>query len=241
MINLLTNDGQTVPLSVLVVPRIATPLQNIASISVACLPHLQNLQLAHPLNADQEFDISSLDGVNHYWDIVGDHIVRVGGGPTAVASKLGYLFSAPVQLTNPHQLTISAMMMITQPHEFDLERFWDLESVGVSFNEVSAEKDLLQCYISNCVTRDPDGAYVARFPWRLNPPSLPSNFAIAERRTCQMLKRLSKTPDLLFVYNYRPTNQRTCGTTSRTIQCPLHSSSCGGGLTNHPYTCGFRL
>ena len=128
MINLLTSDGQTVPLSVLVVPRIATPLQNITSISVACLPHLQNLQLAHPLNAEQEFDISSLDGVNHYWDIVGDHIVRVGGGPTAVASKLGYLFSAPVQLTNPHQLTISAMMMITQPHEFDLERFWDLES-----------------------------------------------------------------------------------------------------------------
>ena len=83
--------------------------------------------------------------------------------------------------------------------------------LGVSFNEVSAEKDLLQCYISNCVTRDPDGAYVARFPWRSNPPSLPSNFAIAERRTCQMLKRLSKTPDLLFVYNNVITDQQTRG------------------------------
>jgi len=212
MINLLTSDGQAVPLSVLLVPRIATPLQNTTSISVACLPHLHNLQLAHPLNAEQEFDISLLVGAHHYWDIVGDHIMRgVGGGPTAVASKLGYLLSGPVQLTNSQQLTTSAMTIITQPHEFDIERFWDLESVGVSVNDVSAEEDLLQHYISTCVTRDQDGAYVARFPWRPNPPSLPSNFAIAERRTRQMLKRLSKTLDLLFVYNNVISDQQARG------------------------------
>ena len=77
--------------------------------------------------------------------------------------------------------------------------FWDLESVGVSVNDVSAEEDLLQHYISTCVTRDPDGAYVARFPWWPNPSSLPSNFALAELRKRQMLKPLSKTPDLLFI------------------------------------------
>ena len=91
MINLLTNDGQAIPLSVLVVPRIVTALQNAASMTVthAQLPHLQNLQLAHLLDAEQEFEISLLVGVNHYWDIVGNHIVRgVKGGPTAVASKL---------------------------------------------------------------------------------------------------------------------------------------------------------
>jgi len=128
-----------------------------------------------------------------------------------VASKLGYLLSGPVQLTNPQQLTTSTMTMITQLHEFDLKCFWDLESVGVSVYEVSAEQDLLQRYISTCVTRDPDGAYVARFPWRPNPPSLPSNFAIAERRTRQMLKRLSKTPDLLFVYNNVISDQQARG------------------------------
>ena len=61
------NDGQA-PLSVLVVPRIATPLQNIMSISMTHLPHLQNLQLAHPLAA-QEFEISLLVGADHYWAI----------------------------------------------------------------------------------------------------------------------------------------------------------------------------
>ena len=66
---------------------------------------------------------------------------------------------------------------------------------------VSAEEDMLQHYISSCVTRDPDGAYVARFPWRPNPPILPNNPIIAQNRTRQMLKRLAKTPNLLMVYN----------------------------------------
>ena len=74
-INLLTSEGQAIPLSVLIVPHIATPLQNTASISIASLPHLQNLQLAHPLAVEQEFEISLLVGAEHYWDVVGDHIV----------------------------------------------------------------------------------------------------------------------------------------------------------------------
>ena len=206
MINLLTNDGHAIPLSVLIVPRIATPLQNITSISVTHSPHLQNLQnlqLAHPLSAEQEFEISLLVGADHYWDIVGDHIVRgVGGGPTAVASKLGYLLSGPVQLANTQHSNISTMMLtVNQQCGFDLERFWNLESVGVSMSDVSAEEDMVQHHISLCVTRDPDGAYVARFPWRPNPPTLPSNLIIAQNRTCQMLKRLAKTPNLLMVYS----------------------------------------
>ena len=67
-------------------------------------------------------------------------------------------------------------------------------------SDFGAEEDMLQHYLSSYVTRDPDGAYVARFPWRINPPSLPSNFIVAERRTHQMLKWLVKTPNLLQVY-----------------------------------------
>lgn len=76
MVNLLTKSGDTVPLSVFVVPQIATLLQNTTSINVTCLPHLRDLQLAHPLTAEREFEISLLVGADHYWDIVGDHIVR---------------------------------------------------------------------------------------------------------------------------------------------------------------------
>jgi len=79
--------------------------------------------------------------------------------------------------------------------------FWSLESVGVSVSEISSEQHILQQYVSSCITRDPDGAYVARFPWQPNPPSLPSNFVVAEWRTRQMIKRLAKTPNLPSVYS----------------------------------------
>ena len=227
MIHLLGNDGQTTPLSVLVIPRIATPIQHTASISMTHLPHLQNLQLAHPLTAEREFEISLLVGADHYWDIVGDHVVRGTGGPTAVASKLGYLLSGPVHLTKTlHTGTSTMMLAISQPCTFDLERFWSLESVGVSVSEVSSEQHMLQQYVSSCVTRDPDGAYVARFPWKPNPPSLPNNFVVTERRTRQMLKRLVKTPNLLSVYSKIIAEQEARGFIERVEpannQCDVH-------------------
>ena len=212
MINLLTNDGQAVPLSVLVVPRIATPLQNTASISVTQLPHLQNLQLTHPLAAEQEFEISLLVGADHYWDIVGDHIVRgVAGGPTAVASKLGYLLSGPVQPTATQSTTANVLMVTTSQSEFDLERFWNLESVGVSPTDDNAEDDMLEQYLTSSVTRDDDGAYVARFPWKPDHPTLPTNLAVTEQRTRQLVKRLVKTPQLLQLYNQIITEQQARG------------------------------
>ena len=119
-----------IPLSVLVVPCIATPLQNTVSISVTHLPHLQNLQLAHPLAPEREFKISLLVGADHYWDTVGDHIVR--GAWTAVASKLGFLFSGPVQLTNIlHTNTSTMMLTVTYDSEFNLECFWNLRVCSV--------------------------------------------------------------------------------------------------------------
>ena len=228
MINLLTNDGQAILLSVLVVPRIATPMQNTASISVTHvqLPHLQNFQLTHPLAAEQEFEISLLVGADHYWDIVGDHTVRgVGGGPTAVASKLGYLLSGPVKLTNTlHTNTNTIMLTITRQCEFNLERFWNLESVGVSESDLSTEEDMLQHNLSSCVTRDPDGAYVARFPWRLDPPSLPRNFTGAKHRTRQMLKRLAKTPNLLQIYSKIIDEQKARGFIERVEEIDVQSN-----------------
>ena len=81
------------------------------------------------------------------------------------------------------------------------QRSFITESVGVSMSDLSAEEDMLQHYIALCITRDLDEAYVARFPWQPNPPTLPNNLIIAQNRTRQMIKRLAKTPNLLMVYN----------------------------------------
>ena len=175
IVNLLTKSGETLQLSVLVVPFIATPLQNTCHVSVANLPYLHDLQLALPFISEPEFKISLLVGADHYWDIVGDH----GNGPTAVASKLGYLLSGPIQPVS--QSTTTNVMMVTNSSndDLDLKRFWDLESVGVSLTDETAQDNMLQLYLDSCLTRDADGAYTARFPWKSTHPVLPTNIAIA--------------------------------------------------------------
>ena len=131
----------------LIVPFIAAPMQNTRRISVTNLPHLYNLQLAHPHTDEREFNISLLVGTDHYWDIVGDHVVG-GHSPTAVESKLGYLLSGPKQ---PAPCPPAAnVMMVTYSNytEFDLEHFWSLESVGVSLTEDTTKDNVLEHYIS---------------------------------------------------------------------------------------------
>ena len=56
------------------------------------MPHLQGLTLAHPITDKENFEISLLIGSDHYWNFVGDHIVR-GNGPIAMQPKLSYLLS----------------------------------------------------------------------------------------------------------------------------------------------------
>ena len=94
-LNVVTTSGEKIPLRVLVVEKIATPLQTHLQQGGEDLPHLRGLKLAHLITSDESFDVSLLIGADHYWDLVEDHVIR-GPGPTAVASKLGYLLSGPL-------------------------------------------------------------------------------------------------------------------------------------------------
>ena len=95
-IHLLTRTGIKLPLSVLIVPTIAIPLQNVMQTHIAPLLHLQGISLPHPVTRPTtNFKISLLIGADHYWDIVEDHIIR-GNGPTAMNSNIGYLLSGPL-------------------------------------------------------------------------------------------------------------------------------------------------
>ena len=106
-----TNSGELIPISVLVIPSIAAPIQNSICATVDSMPHLQGLKLAHPVTPDKDFKISLLIGMDYYWSFVQDHINR-GEGPTAQQSKLGYLLSRlssyPVS-----QSTSSILLQIT--------------------------------------------------------------------------------------------------------------------------------
>ena len=50
-------SGELIPMSVLIVPSIAAPIQNLVSTSVYTTPHLRDLKLAHPITSDKNFTI----------------------------------------------------------------------------------------------------------------------------------------------------------------------------------------
>ena len=202
-VKLETNSGELIPLTVLIVPTIAPPIQNTVCTSVNAMPHLQGLKLAHPVAGDKDFKISLLIGTDYYWTLVQDHIVR-GDGPTAQQSKLGYLLSGPLPCP-VHQSTSSILLQITstvtKPDEPNLEQFWSVEGIGTNAPEDETNPAFLQAYQNTCVSQSPEGMYTAKFPWKEDRPYLPSNLATCTRRTHALVNKLRQTPELLRLYD----------------------------------------
>ena len=209
-INIESSTGCRIPISVLIVPFIAAPLQNSLRASITGFPYLQGLKLAHPITNEENFQISVLIGADFYWTFVEDHIIR-GDGPTAQQSKLGYLLSGPIPQM-PSQLS-NALHVVTMSITTDnpnLDRFWSLEETGTTLND-SQNKDstFLRHYQSTCISQAPDGTYTAKFPWRPDCPYLPSNFNVYQKRTKALIGRLAESPALLHLYNEIIVDQET--------------------------------
>ena len=230
-INLKTKSGKLIPLSVLVVPDIAVPLKNVTNEKVTQLPHLKGLSLAHPVTTDKSFRISLLIGVDHYWDIVEDDIIR-GDGPTAVGSKLGYLLSGPLPVTQP--TTILHIADVTGV-SCDIQKYWSLETTGTdpqADKGMNADQQFLETYSQRYITRLEDGSYCARFPWKDNHPPLPSNYKTCWQRTRSLARRLAQTPDLLKLYDGIITDQHCRGFIER-----VNTSMTVGNVHYIPHHC----
>ena len=87
-------------------------------------------------------------------------------------SKLGYLLWGPVQSALQYPTTNALMVIDSSCYAFDLEHFWDLESVGVSLTDETAKDNMLKQYLTSCLTSDVDGAYKEAL--EVHPPC-PSN------------------------------------------------------------------
>ena len=204
-----TNAGDRVPISVLIVPFIAAPLKNSLRHSIENFPHLRGLKLAHPITNEHNFQISILIGADYYWTFVEDKIIR-GHGPTAQQSKLGFLLSGP--MSSPTlQLNIVTMHIATS-EEPNLERFWSIEEAGTAPTKPEQiDTTFIQHYQTTCISQATDGTYTAQFPWKPAHQPLPSNFTICEKRTRQLISRLTQTPSLLNLYHGIITEQEARG------------------------------
>ena len=196
--SIVTDSGEFVKITALSVPLIAAPLRNKISEDIRNLPYIKSLKLAHPVCSEEEFNIDVLIGGDYYYAIVGDENIR-GPGPTATASKIGYLLSGPSgggstaissRATNLH---VSLMADDT-----DLSRLWTLESMGIQ--PENEEQRTVEEYQKKCIVFE-EGAYKARLPRVESHPKLPSNLEICMKRTRSTARRLFKKPSLFTFYS----------------------------------------
>ena len=206
VIEIHTISGERIPISVLIVPRIAPPLQNSIRTSLTHLPHIMGITLAHPVTDDDNFE---LIGADYYWTFVEDQVIR-GKGPTAVASKLGYLLSGPL-----HGISSTAALFHVSaqvPAEATtIEQFWNIESTGTQPTMKDPDKEFLESYMKTSITCQQDGSYSLKFPWKENHPILPTNYNICCKRTRSLARRLAQTPDTLKIYDNIISEQLTRG------------------------------
>ena len=223
-INLQTISGQMIPLTVLIVPTIAAPINAVDQRSITNLPYLNSLRLAHPLSSTEQFSINLLIGADQYWKIVEDHVIR-GNGPTAVGSKLGYLLSGPLD-TSAQGKTITNIFHISAQSVSapDLEQFWNVESVGITSKDES-KNSFLDTYITNNVERLSDGSYCTRFPWKDNHLPLPTKFSTCAHRTRSLARKLALNPSLLTKYNDILADQEHRGFIER-VEDPANTTKC---------------
>ena len=197
-----TVDNQRIEIEVIIVPKIAAPIQTKSQREIKALPYLHGLRLAHPICAEDKFNISLLIGADYYWSIVEDEIIR-GNGPTAVKSKIGYLLSGPVLTKNGSTSKQSAMLNILTDHRAvvcDLEKFWNLESLGVSGSDnIKSQSEVVKEYGEKSIILE-NGKYTAKLPWKPDFLPLPHNMELVKQRTGSVIRRLANKPDLLKMY-----------------------------------------
>ena len=75
-IDIETDDEQKLEIEVIIVPKIAAPIQTKSRNEIKTLPYLNGLKLAHPITAEDKFNISLLIGADFYWSIVENEIIR---------------------------------------------------------------------------------------------------------------------------------------------------------------------
>ena len=139
--------------------------------------------------------IDLLIGSDVHWDVVTGEVIKCDSGPVAVATRLGWVLSGPVEsgktnvsLNPSHAIKVEASV---ETLEEKLQSFWELESLGVQAKEDPVQEQ----FIENI-----HGRYQVSLPWWKYHEPLPSNYDLSLKRLHGLLRRLRHEPEVLSEY-----------------------------------------
>ena len=194
-----------VQLTFLAVPFICDPLaRQPLCHAMEIFPHLSELELA---DTGGEADIDVLVGSDLYWSLVTGRIVRGENGPTAIETVFGWVLSGPVDsapeafvLTSTHTLRVESSSLLTNhkidtPLDSQLQKFWDLEVLGIQDKETSVYDEFVKKISFK------DGRYEVHLPWKEQHPPLGDHYQMSLNRLTSLLQRLKRSPEVLKEYD----------------------------------------
>ena len=162
--------------------KITCPLQKVP---LGKHTSLGKLQLAEPLCTEpEEMVIDILIGADQYYELVGTERLEYQDGLILVDSALGFLLAGTINgwENKLHTLTCTDAVTLTAsdtPGDLNLERFWNLETIGISEETPQTEDDIALEKFQNSV-RFVNGRYFVSWPWKDEQCDLPENFQLAK-------------------------------------------------------------
>ena len=218
-VNLRTDNGSVVPISLLVRPKITMPLQN-QDVKAQCnVPHLRHLKLADPLADGRALEVDVLIGLDNYWTLVTSEVRQGDTGPTAVNTLFGWMLSGPSDQCSSAQCNQVVVHLVNASLQQEkkikpsadtdvnlssqLQEFWNIESLGIQ--ERSVHDEFLDTVKFN------GERYEVSLPWRQTHEVLPDNYDLSLRRFHSQFKKLKKNPQLLNEYDAIITDQLAKG------------------------------
>ena len=199
-------DGEfTIEVKALAFPVICSPVAT--RVNLAEFTHLDGLEFADDTNGTNG-TIDILIGADYYYEVVTGEIIKGDDGPTAVASKFGWLLTGPVKLSGAVPAHAVTNLVIdgngtTRPPLNDnyvlnesLKRFWDLESLGITEPKERNEHEFLEDI------KFVGPRYEVGLPWKEGQRHLVNrDLELCTGRLKSLVNRLEKDPELLSEYN----------------------------------------
>ena len=187
-------------LGVAQVENICGPVNSGLTVNESELAQLQELYLADPpelWKEGQEIDI--LLGMDYYQDVMTGCMRHMStSGPIAMESMFGWILGGRVRSTEEE--SAQTLFVRASSAGEDLERIWNLESIGIEsspFSSACQEKQSIEtaavAHFENTCTRLNDGRYEVRWPKKENFHTLPEDDKLARLRLERCEKALERS------------------------------------------------
>ncbi|XP_063911125.1 uncharacterized protein LOC135128161 [Zophobas morio] len=195
------HDNYTGKIACLVVPNINRNYP-IDTFDKSEIPVPQNLNLADP-NYNISSPIDILIGAALFWELLRDGRMKLSNEQTFLHNTcLGWILGGPFTAAAIQINSIFCGNLNTCALEHldkQVTKFWEVENYDNRIENLSSEDQLCENLFVKQHSRDPNGKFIVRLPFKANPPNLGSTKEIAYKRFRSLEKK--------FENNYEFRNQ----------------------------------